>query len=300
MLEPAPTVNQHNETTRPKLTRRQWLKRIAGASAAGSLGIVGYTFFIEPFWLQFVTRDLPLANLPASLDGKRLLQISDVHVGARVRDSYLTRVFQSVSDWQPDFIVLTGDYISCNRGGTAPLEQARRIYSHLKPAKLGTVAILGNHDYGLNWSSKSTADEVSEMLTEQGCQVLRNAATTIGGLRFIGFDDLWSQQFGWKLMSFLPASPAPTIALCHNPDAADLPVWSNYQGWILSGHTHGGQCKPPFLPPPLLPVKNKRYTSGEFDVGDGRQLYINRGVGHLLPARFNVRPEITVFTLRSV
>ena len=71
------------------------------------------------------------------------------------------------------------------------------------------------------------------------------------------------------------------------------------RGWILSGHTHGGQCKPPFLPPPIIPVKNKRYTAGEFDLGDGRPLYINRGLGHLIRARFNARPEVTVFRLRA-
>jgi predicted MPP superfamily phosphohydrolase len=66
----------------------------------------------------------------------------------------------------------------------------------------------------------------------------------------------------------------------------------------VAGHTHGGQCKPPFLPPPLLPVQNKRYTSGVFGLSDGRTLYISRGVGHFLPVRFNVRPEVTVFRLQ--
>jgi predicted MPP superfamily phosphohydrolase len=92
----------------------------------------------------------------------------------------------------------------------------------------------------------------------------------------------------------------PTIVLCHNPDVADLSVWGQFQGWILSGHTHGGQCKPPFLPPPLLPVRNRRYTSGEFDLGDDRFMYINRGLGHILRVRFNARPEITVFRLVAV
>ena len=54
-----------------------------------------------------------------------------------------------------------------------------------------------------------------------------------------------------------------------------------------------------FLPPPLLPVKNRRYTAGAFDVGPGRRLYVNRGLGHLIQVRFNVRPEITLFTLDS-
>lgn len=81
-----------------------------------------------------------------------------------------------------------------------------------------------------------------------------------------------------------------------NPDAVARPIWSGYRGWILSGHTHGGQCKPPGFAPPLLPVANKRYTAGEFDLKDGRHLYINRGLGYLIRARFNARPEITAFT----
>jgi predicted MPP superfamily phosphohydrolase len=79
----------------------------------------------------------------------------------------------------------------------------------------------------------------------------------------------------------------------------DLDGWQPFSGWILSGHTHGGQCKPPFLPPPVLPVKNKRYTSGAFAINGDRQMYISRGVGTVLPVRFNVRPEVTVFTLRN-
>ena len=62
--------------------------------------------------------------------------------------------------------------------------------------------------------------------------------------------------------------------------------------------THGGQCRSPFLAPPILPVRNKRYTSGEIAVGDGRRVYISRGVGFNIQVRFDVRPEITLFTLR--
>lgn len=87
--------------------------------------------------------------------------------------------------------------------------------------------------------------------------------------------------------------------LSHNPDTVDRSGWGGYQGWVLSGHTHGGQCKPPFLPPPLLPVDNRRYTCGEFALGDGRHLYISRGVGHLLQVRINARPEVTLFELTS-
>lgn len=100
-------------------------------------------------------------------------------------------------------------------------------------------------------------------------------------------------RIGWH---FGPGTPA--LALSHNPDSVDLPGWENHAGWILAGHTHGGQCKPPFLPPPLLPVANRRYTAGEFRLSGGRRLYVSRGVGHLTRVRFNVRPEVTLFELR--
>ena len=58
--------------------------------------------------------------------------------------------------------------------------------------------------------------------------------------------------------------------------------------------------KPPFLNPPILPVKNKKYSSGKLDLQDGRNLYINRAIGHLWQVRFNVRPEITIFNLEKV
>ena len=76
-------------------------------------------------------------------------------------------------------------------------------------------------------------------------------------------------------------------------------MWQGYRGWVLAGHTHGGQCRPPFLPAPIVPVRNRRYTRGEIDLSDGRRLYISRGLGYTWRVRFNVRPEVTLFTLQS-
>ncbi len=132
-----------------------------------------------------------------------------------------------------------------------------------------------------------------------GITVLRNQIHDVEGLQIVGLDDWWAMQFDPQCaLSRLDARRA-AIGLSHNPDTVDLPVWSNFEGWILSGHTHGGQCKPPFLPPPIVPVKNRRYTAGEFQLTGNRRLYVNRGVGHLLPMRLNVRPEVTIFELRS-
>lgn len=141
------------------------------------------------------------------------------------------------------------------------------------------------------------ADNISHVLSEAGCTVLRNQSSAVSGLKIIGLDDLWAGRFAPLPVLSELTSDQPAIVLSHNPDTCDLPGWADYHGWIFSGHTHGGQCKPPFLPAPLLPVKNRRYTAGEFALSGGRQLYISRGVGHLLRVRFNVRPEVTVFKL---
>ena len=158
---------------------------------------------------------------------------------------------------------------------------------------------MGNHDYGRRWSELDVADEVTRIAREAGVTLLRNQSVTCARLQFIGLDDFWSPCFDPIPVLAQTNQQTPGVVLCHNPDAADQPVWGNYQGWILAGHTHGGQCKPPFLPPPELPVKNRRYTASEIPLSGNRRLYISRGVGHLLRVRFNARPEIPVFRLQS-
>ena len=286
---------QHKGSVPLSLTRRKFIWR-TGAGLVGSVVATGlYAWRIEPHWVEVVERLLPVAQLPAALVGRRLIQISDFHVGLRVSDQYLMAALDRVRALRPDILVITGDFVSYWGDGTFP--QLDRVLSHLPRGTRATLAALGNHDYGRRWSQVDVADKITARLLELGIVVLRNDRCTVDGLEVVGLDDLWGPRFSPdKVMSGLdPAKPA--LVLCHNPDAADRPVWGDFRGWILSGHTHGGQCKPPFLPPPILPTKNKRYTAGEFDLGVGRRMYINRGLGHLVQVRFNVRPEITVFTL---
>ena len=273
------------------ITRRRFLTGLIAAPVLAGL----YTWRVEPTWVEFIRRDLPIANLPPALAGKTLVQLSDIHIGPQVDDDYVVGVFAEIATLNPDLVVHTGDLITYD--GPKTLEQARVLTAVFPRGKLGTFAILGNHDYGKNWSEPAVAQHVADLLSQAGCTVLRNQAAVVAGLTIVGLDDLWGGRFSPHrvLPSLVPGTP--TLVLSHNPDTCDLPGWSAYQGWILSGHTHGGQCKPPFLPPPLLPVRNRRYTAGEFALADGRKLYINRGVGHLLRVRFNIRPEVTVFTL---
>ncbi|MBY0231323.1 MAG: metallophosphoesterase [Gemmataceae bacterium] len=272
------------------LTRR----RLLGLFAAGGTALA-YTVFVEPYWIEVVRRPLPIAGLPEGLEGKTLVQLSDLHAGVRVPDGYLLRAFELVNSLEADIVTITGDWMSSK--GSEEVDRVRRLISRLEPGRLGTFGILGNHDYGTGWWVAEAGDKLLAGLRDEGVTMLRHQRADAGGLGIVGLDDLWGPYWSRSKAAQAIAGPGPALVLCHNPDALDQPIWGDYRGWVLSGHTHGGQGKPPFLPPPFIPVKNKRYQRGEVALEDGRRVYINRALGFILPLRLNARPEITVFTL---
>ncbi|NME69131.1 phosphoesterase [Flammeovirga aprica JL-4] len=279
------------------MNRRKFIKRGILATLGAGLFTGLYTWQIEPFWLEFVKRKMPVANLPKRLIGKTIMQISDIHIGDRFDYHFIIDSFEKAKKWSPDYVVYTGDYIQ--NDSKKQFIQLPEVLKHCVKGKLGTFGVLGNHDYGMRYTEQNVADEVCSQLSKAGIEVLQNTQKEAGGLNFIGFDDVQGLNFyPHRVMNYYNESKA-NVVLCHNPDVCDLDVWNGYKGWILAGHTHGGQCKPPFFKPPILPVKNKRYTKGEIDLYDGRKLYINRALGHLKQVRFNVRPEITIFELEK-
>lgn len=241
---------------------------------------------------------MPIKNLPKNLVGKTLMQISDIHIGNRFDYHFVINSFKKAKEYKPDYVVYTGDYVSTYKD-IVQYDKLDETLTNIVKGEIATIGILGNHDYGRNWSQNAVADKISEMLIKNGVTLLRNESVEFNGLNFIGFDDFWGPNFNpKKALTGFDKSTA-NIVLCHNPDVCDLDVWSDYNSWILSGHTHGGQVKPPFLPPPILPVKNTRYSSGQIELSNNRALYINRALGHLWQVRFNVRPEITIFELQN-
>ncbi|MFK8058629.1 MAG: metallophosphoesterase [Polaribacter sp.] len=279
------------------MKRRKFIKKTILGTAGVSLLTGLYTWQIEPFWLEFVNVKMPIKNLPENLVGKTVMQISDIHVGNRFDYQYIIDSFEKAKLLNPDYVVYTGDFISYD--DDEQFIQLKEVMQHVVKGKLGTLGILGNHDYGHNWHFQNVADTITDILENVGISILSNEQKEVNGLNIIGLDDYWGLNFNpKKIMSKINEKKA-NLVLCHNPDVCDLDVWYNYKGWILSGHTHGGQVKPPFLNPPILPVENKRYSSGEIDLYDGRTLYINRALGSSFQVRFNVRPEITIFELEK-
>lgn len=255
-----------------------------------------YGRFGELHWVEFVEHPLPIVHLPVELRGELLVQISDMHVGPSVSDAYLADVFANIERLRPAIVAYTGDFITFE--GAASPDHLARVMQDAPHGQLATVGIFGNHDYGLGWRDSTVAASLQERLESMGVRVLRNDCVDIAGLRVFGFDDLWSPFFNGSraLATYSPSQPG--LALCHNPDACDLGIWGNYRGWILAGHTHGGQIKLPFFGPPLLPVRNKRYVAGPYELRNGRSVYVNRALGHSLPVRLGVRPEVTLHRLQ--
>ena len=151
------------------MKRRNFLTALTALSGAGVL-IGLYTWQVEPFWLEFVKVKMPIKNLPQHLVGKTLMQISDVHVGNRFDKQYIIDSFQKAQKHEPDFVVYTGDYV--NYESEKQFEQLETVFQHTVLGKLGTIGILGNHDYGQKWAEIEVANTIIEILEANGLSLI--------------------------------------------------------------------------------------------------------------------------------
>lgn len=278
------------------MTRRRFLRTAAACVGGLGCGLGLYAWRWEPHWLSVAHQPLALKGLPASWVGARIVQLSDLHIGPVVSDAYLRSCFDRVQAMRPDVVVYTGDFTTYDAN---VITHARAMFPHLPTGARATFGVLGNHDYGLGYSMSRIADQLAGLASDAGVTMLRNACAEVDGLQFFGLDDLWAGRFNPVAALAGYDASRDGVALSHNPDTADRAGWDGFQGWILAGHTHGGQCRPPFFSPPLLPVQNRRYTQGVFELTPQRNMYINPGLGYLQRIRFGIRPEATVFHLEA-
>lgn len=142
------------------VSRRQFL--VAGGAAIASAAAVGvYAWQIEPHWVEIVRRPMPLPHLPPTLVGRTVLQISDLHVGPRVDSGYLIETLQEAARLTPDLVAFTGDFITYR--SPAPFDELARVLTHAPRGRLGTVAALGNHDFGRAWRQVEVAERVTDV-----------------------------------------------------------------------------------------------------------------------------------------
>ena len=289
------------------------------ALTAGGLPFLAATYGFAAGRLRFQVErvDVPIAGLPKALDGLKIVQLSDIHIGQFMPQEEIAQAVEMANDLRPDLAVITGDFVS---GADDPLEDCIAELSKLH-APLGTWGCNGNHE--IYAGAERKAGQLFEL---HGMRLLRQESAELEwrGERFnlIGVD--YQRDFmtggahGKPLESVehLVRHDIPNILLSHNPNsfprAAELGVELS-----LAGHTHGGQVKFEIVERTVSPARLiTNFVAGLYRLPSGNVstqsaephgkpakdawLYVNRGLGTFgLPLRLGVPPEITLLTLRS-
>jgi uncharacterized protein len=265
--------------------------RAVPALAAAALA---WAAWIEPRRLVTVRRTLDLPRWPPALDGVRLGLVSDIHAGApHVGLRAIARAVERLNAEAPDVMLVLGDCIDSHFlwGGRVSPEPIARELAALR-APLGTLAVLGNHDW------RQSGDGMWRALMNAGIEVLENRAAAAGDFHVAGLADLRERRPDLPTaLAGVPAD-APVILLSHDPDV--FPFVPDRIALTLSGHLHGGQVAIPRMRRPAIPSRyGERYARGHV-VEDGRHLYVSSGLGTSgLPLRFLAPPEVVVLELRA-
>jgi uncharacterized protein len=276
----------------------------------GALGIIGsflvfWGSFIEPHRITLNTKSVQIKELP----DLRIAVVGDFHVGPYKGWAYLRRVVEEVNALKPDIILLPGDFIFNHRASTKGLEPLKDLRS-----TLGTFAVLGNHDTGhmldrkngrfIPYRMPDRTSDVDLVLTRLGIKLLRNEQTVIGkgSKRFAlaGSDHCWMDSCDLEATFKGIPKNMPVVLLSHIPDVI-LDKRSARASLIVSGHTHGGQIRLPFIGN-LYPIPDRlgnAYDQGLFKLHNGSVLAITHGIGETMArARLFCPPEILVLNIR--
>lgn len=274
-------------------SRRSFLRNTllgcgSGIALAGSGWIYGTRFETEQLRLERM--EIPLSNLPSSLDGFRIAFLSDFHLYPHTQLELIERAVALTRELNPDLVALGGDYVLQTAGAIFDLAP---VLARLNP-KHGIFAVLGNHDH---WQGDEV---VVEGLEKQGIPVLRNQGLVLpvgqDSLFLAGLDDAWVRR--QDLRAALDSHPGnlPTVLLMHEPDVAQEFSRDPRLNLQISGHSHGGQVRIPFWGSPFLPPLGRKYDMGRYRI-ENLWLYTSVGIGVTAPIRLNCPPEVTELTL---
>ncbi|MFD1849208.1 metallophosphoesterase [Oceanobacillus bengalensis] len=282
------------------MNRRSFIKRslwsILTVIGAGSGGYY-YARNIEPSLLQIKKETIASSKIPSSFDGFKIIQFSDTHIGFHYTIEQLKDLVHQINMQDPDMVVFTGDLIDAPN----QYHQYADVHSALLKinANYGKYWIYGNHDHG-----GYGTEIIKELMQQSQFTLLQNnhaiIEKNVDRIIIAGIDDVILGNPDLNKTLYQTNSDLFTILLAHEPDFAETtrlyPV--NIQ---LSGHSHGGQVRFPFLGHLYTPAYAEKYVQGKytFDNENEFTLYVNSGIGTTrLPYRFLCNPEFHVYTLK--
>jgi len=323
VAQPALAVDgTHAETV--DQSRRYFFQAAGVIAGAVPFGSAAYGFAAERFRFYVREVEIPIANLPPALDGLRITQISDIHIGSYMPVAQVRRAVGMANELKADLAVVTGDFVT---GRSDPLEDCITEISRLR-APLGVWGCNGNHEIFARAEAKS-----AELFQKFGMKLLRQENAELrwngGAFNLLGVDyqrqrdDEGNRPPMLVGVDSLVRRDIPNILMSHNPNsfrrAAELGIELS-----LAGHTHGGQVRVEILDHRWSPAEFfTPYVEGLYrrplfapsamddsEVSDLRPIstlrskgssaiYVNRGLGTIgAPVRLGVPPEITLITLR--
>ena len=259
---------------------------IAVMALVPTITLIGY--FMARRVAAVLDVDVPLADLPAALEGFTIAQISDIHVGATIKRDFVQGIVDRVNRMDADMVAITGDLVDGS---------VRDLAHHTEPlgtlaSRHGTYVVTGNHEY------YSGAHAWIHELRRLGARVLINEHVVLehdgARLTVAGVTDYSAHHFdpSHRSDARAAAAGAPSrvvkVLLAHQPRSAQHAEEAGFH-LQLSGHTHGGQ----FWPWNLFVRLQQPFTAGLHRLGE-MWVYISRGTGYWgPPMRFGIPSEIT-------
>jgi len=233
--------------------------------------------------------EVPIAGLPAALDGFTIVQISDIHVGPTIKRGYVQAIVDAVNQAGADLVAITGDVVD---GSVAQLAPHTRPLGDLR-APHGVYLVTGNHEYysgAAEWVAEFRRLGLQVLLNEHAvirpagqCVVVAGVADYSAGAHVPGH-----RSSPARALAGAPPEAALRLLLAHQPRSAEAAAPLGYH-LQLSGHTHGGQ----FFPWGFFVRLQQPYTAGLHRHG-GMWIYISRGTGYWGPPKRVAAPsEIT-------
>lgn len=278
------------------VARRPALAGAVGLAAAAAASV--WALFVEPRRLTVRRVRIASRAWPAARPPLRLALVADLHAGGpHVDPRTVERVVRRVNREDADLVLLLGDFVDREvaLGDEVAPEAVAAALGGLR-AQLGSVAVLGNHDWRFG------GERVAAALTEAGIRVLENDAIALdapsGRLWLAGVGDHRMRRADvGEALEDVPEDE-PVVLLTHNPDV--FPRVPERVALTVAGHLHGGQVGVPLVRRPVLPtVHGERYARGHVEE-KGRHLYVTQGVGESgLPFRFAAPPEVVLVELAA-
>lgn len=280
----------------------------------GSLPFVSLTYGIlrNPYRYQLFSQKVNIPNLPAALQGLKVIQISDIHSGSFTLKEPIKRAIEMINSEKPDLVFFTGDLVN---NEAREMEPYLDVFDKIE-AKYGVYSVLGNHDYGdyIRWDSHEEKVQNMERLfathKRLGWQLLRNENRMVEvkghQVAVLGVENYSAHPRFPKYGDLARASEgtegaALKLLLSHDPTHWEDQVIKEFKDVAVtfSGHTHGMQFGveiPGWFKWSPIQYIYKQWA-GLYE-REGQYLYVNRGFGFLgYPGRVGILPEITMMEL---